>query len=48
MQRVRGMPFLHVYRNNRYAILEIKEANKSVLSQDMPTTSLAIEFLIKP
>jgi hypothetical protein len=42
------MPSLHVYRNNKFAILEIKKANKSVLSQDMLTILLAIEFFMKP
>jgi hypothetical protein len=47
-QGVKGMPPLHVDRNNRFATLEVEEADKSVLNQAMPTDSPTAESPIKP
>ena len=47
MQEVKGMPSLPVHRNNRFAILEIKETDKSAGNQVMPTDSLVVESLVK-
>jgi hypothetical protein len=48
MQEVKGMPSLHVHRNNRFAILEVKKANESTLNQAMPTDFPIVESSMKP
>ena len=48
MQGVKDMPSLHVHRNNRFAILEVEEADKSAQNQAMPMDLPAVESLIKP
>jgi hypothetical protein len=47
MQGVKGMSFLPVHRNNRFAILEIEETDESAGNQVMPTDSPAVEPPIK-
>jgi hypothetical protein len=42
------MPFLHVYRSSRFAILEVEEADDDVLSHAMPTSLSTSEFHVKP
>ena len=48
MQGVRGMPSLHVDRNNRFAVLDIEEIDSNILSQDVPTKALTPELPRKP
>jgi hypothetical protein len=48
MQGVRSMPSLHVDRNNRFVVLDIKEIDRNVPNQDMPTRSPVLEIPKKP
>ena len=48
MQGVRGMPSLHVDRNNRFVVLDVEEIDSNILSQDMPTKALTLELPRKP
>ena len=48
MQGVRGMPFLHVDRNNRFVVLDVEEIDSNIPSQDMPTKAPTPELPKKP
>ena len=43
-QGVRGMPSLHVDRNNSFAVLDVEEIDSNILSQDVPTKALTLEL----
>ena len=48
MQEMRGMPSLHVDRNNRFVILDIEEIDSDVSNPDVPTKALTLELPKKP
>ena len=48
MQGVRGMPSLHIDRNNRFVVLDVEEIDSNILSQEVPTKALILELPRKP
>ena len=48
MQKVKGMPFLHVNKNNRFVVLDVEKVDSNIPSQDVPIKALTLELSKKP